>query len=111
MIGSLAGYGWVARFLEHYVRDLKLISMEEAVRRITGLPAERIGIRDRGTLRPGAVADITVFDIEQVIYRCTVEEPRQHPTGFVHVFVNGKAAVCDGQRTEVDAGDVLRRGA
>lgn len=111
LIGSLAGYGWVARFLEHYVRDLKLISMEEAVRRITGLPAERIGIRDRGTLRPGAVADITVFDIEQVIYRCTVEEPRQHPTGFVHVFVNGKAAVCDGQRTEVDAGDVLRRGA
>lgn len=100
----------MARFLEHYVRDLKLISLEEAIRRISGLPAERIGIRDRGTLRPGAVADVTVFDMDQVVYRCTVEDPRQHPSGFVHVYVNGKAAVSGGQRTDVNAGAVLRRG-
>lgn len=111
VIGSLAGYGWVARFLEHYVRDRKLISLEEGVRRLTSLPAERVGITDRGTLRVGAVADITVFDLEKVAYLCTIEEPRQHPTGFVHVYVNGKAAVSDGARTAVNAGDVLRRGA
>ncbi|MCA0976539.1 D-aminoacylase [Halomonas denitrificans] len=109
LIGSLAGYGWVARFLEHYVHHLKLIPLEEGIRRMTGLPAQRIGISDRGTLRVGAKADITVFDFDKVAYRCTVDSPREHPTGFVHVFVNGKQAVADGVRTPVDAGCVLRR--
>lgn len=109
LIGSLAGYGWVARFLEHYVHHLKLIPLQEGIRRMTALPAERIGITDRGVLREGARADITVFDFDQVTYRCTVDSPREHPTGFVHVFVNGKQAVVNGVRTKVDAGQVLRR--
>lgn len=109
LIGSLSGYGWVARFLEHYVRGLKLISLEEAVRRMSGLPAERIGIKDRGILRAGCIADIAVFDIEQVAFHCTVDEPRNHPTGFLHVFVNGRKAVANSERTQQSAGRVLRR--
>ncbi len=109
LIGSLAGYGWVARFLEHYVRGLKLMSAEEAIRRVTSLPAERIGLPDRGILRPGAAADIAVFDYDAVTYRCTLAEPRQHPGGFRHVLVNGRFAVRDGRRTEENAGAVLRR--
>lgn len=109
LIGSLAGYGWVARFLEHYVRDLKIITLEEGIRRMTSLPAERIGISDRGIIRPGASADIVAFDYDRVMYRCTIEEPREHPTGFVHVFVNGQKAVSSGVRTNEDAGRVLRR--
>ncbi|MDX6748773.1 D-aminoacylase [Geminicoccaceae bacterium 1502E] len=109
LIGSLAGYGWAARFLEHYVREMALMPIEEAVRRLTGLPAERLGLSDRGILRPGAYADIATFDLDAVTYNCTVESPRQHPVGFHHVLVNGRLAVENGRRTDADAGRVLRR--
>ncbi len=109
LIGSFAGYGWVARFLEHYVRNLNLISLEEGVRRLTSLPAERIGITDRGILRAGAAADIVVFDLDQIAFRCTMEDPREHPTGFSYVFINGEKAVSEGVRTDKEAGRVLRR--
>lgn len=111
LIGSLAGYGWAARFLEHYVRNLELMPLEEAIRRVTSFPAKRIGIADRGVLRPGAAADVAVFDYDKVTYKGSLEDPRQHPRGFVHVLVNGRFAVKDGTRTEQDAGEVLRRGA
>ena len=61
-VGSLSGYGWAARFLQHYVRDRKVVSLSEAVRKITSVPAARLGIKDRGVLQPGYRADITVFD-------------------------------------------------
>ena len=108
LIGSLAGYGWAARFLEHYVRNLELMPLEEAIRRLTGFPAERIGIADRGVLRPGATADIAVFDYDRVTYKGSIGNPRQHPAGFRHVLVNGRFAVRDGARTQQDAGEVLR---
>ena len=108
LIGSLAGYGWAARFLEHYVRNLELMPLEEAIRRLTGFPAERIGIADRGVLRPGAMADIAVFDYDRVTYKGSIGNPRQHPAGFRHVLVNGRFAVRDGARTQQDAGEVLR---
>ena len=109
-VGSLMGYGWAARFLQHYVRDQGDLSLPEAVRRLTALPASRLGITDRGTLRPGAHADITVFDADAIASHCTVEEPRRYASGIAHVLVNGRLAFRDGERTETDAGRVLRRG-
>ena len=108
LIGSLAGYGWAARFLEHYVRDVGLMTLEEGVRRLTQLPASRVGLQDRGILRAGAFADITVFDYQKVEFRCTVKEPRTHPGGFVHVMANGQLQLRAGQRTNISAGRVLR---
>ncbi len=109
-IGSLSGYGWAARFLQHYVRDQRVLSLAEAIRRLTALPAARLGLTDRGTLTPGAHADIVVFDAAAIASHCTVEHPQRYASGIAHVLVNGKPAFLDGQRTETDAGRVLRRG-
>ncbi|MCG8510095.1 MAG: amidohydrolase family protein [Rhodospirillales bacterium] len=108
LIGSLAGYGWAARFLEHYVRDVGLMSLEEGIRRMTLLPASNLRLKDRGVLRAGAHADITVFDYDKVAFKCTVEEPRIHPDGFVHVMANGEFGLRQGWRTNINAGRVLR---
>ena len=105
---SLSGYGWAARFLQHYVRERKVLPLAEAIRRITALPAERVGIRDRGMLRPGHWADVTVFDAAMIESHCSPTTPRAYATGIVHVLVNGVFAMRDGQRTEGNAGRVLR---
>lgn len=107
-IGSLSGYGWAARFLAHYVRDAGLLTLQEGIRRITSLPAERLGVSDRGTLKTGACADITVFDATDIRSHATVETPRTYATGIAHVLVNGGISMRDGQRTDVDSGCVLR---
>lgn len=107
-IGSLSGYGWAARFLQHYVRDHGVLTLAEAIRRLTSLPAERLGVRDRGTLKKGAWADITVFDADQVASHCGVSEPRRYATGIAHVLVNGVFSMRDGKRTADDGGRVLR---
>ena len=108
-IGSLSGYGWAARFLQYYVRDKNVLTLGEGVRRLTSLPASRLGIKDRGRIAPGHWADITVFDAEVVASHCTVERPREYATGIAHVLVNGQFAMRDGARTDMDAGVVLRR--
>ncbi|MEP7083249.1 MAG: amidohydrolase family protein, partial [Betaproteobacteria bacterium] len=105
---SLSGYGWAARFLQYYVRDRKVLSLAEAIRRITSLPAERVGLRERGCVRPGNWADITVFDPAGIASRFTVAKPREYPAGIAHVLVNGTFAMRDGQRTGDNAGRVLR---
>jgi N-acyl-D-amino-acid deacylase len=105
---SLSGYGWAARFLQHYVRDRKVLSLAEAIRRITSLPASRLGLGDRGRLKVGHWADVTVFNPEQIESRFTVSQPRAYPGGIVHVMVNGELAMHDGCRTEHHAGRVLR---
>lgn len=107
-IGSLSGYGWAARYLQHYVRDCKIISLEEGIRRITSLPADRLGVTDRGRLVEGAWADVTVFDPEVIESHCDVNNPRIYATGIAHVLVNGEIAMRGGVRTEVDNGMVLR---
>ncbi|MGB3554859.1 MAG: amidohydrolase family protein [Jannaschia sp.] len=107
-IGSLSGYGWAARFLQHYVRDHAVLTLPEAIRRLTSLPAARLGVRDRGVLKTGAWADITVFDAEQVASHCDVAEPRRYATGIAHVLVNGVFSMLDGARTAEDGGRVLR---
>ncbi len=84
--------------------------MEEAVRKMTALPAERIGLRDRGQLRQGWYADVVVFDPETVIDRATFQEPHQYPVGIEWVLVNGEVAVEEGGFRDVRSGKVLKRG-
>ena len=107
-IGSLSGYGWAPRFLGSYVRDQGVLSLGQAIRRLTALPAERIGLTDRGMLKKGYRGDIVVFDPTDIESRCTVREPRRFPSGIGHVFVNGAPVIRDGARTAANPGQVLR---
>ena len=107
-IGSLSGYGWAARFLSHYVREQGILTLEEGIRRITSLPAERVGITNRGFIQEGAAADITVFDATLIKSHASVKTPRKYATGIAHVLVNGGICMHNGTRTEVDSGKVLR---
>jgi N-acyl-D-aspartate/D-glutamate deacylase len=103
-------FGTFPRVLGVYVRERGLLRLEDAVRKMTSLNAAKLGLRDRGTLRPGAFADLTVFDAEKVIDRATYLEPFQYPQGIAHVVVNGALALRDGEPTGARAGKVLRRG-
>jgi N-acyl-D-amino-acid deacylase len=102
-------YNTCARFLGKYVREDAVLSLPQAVRRMTSLPAQRLGLQDRGLLREGMVADITVFDPTSIIDRGTYAEPNQHPIGISHVLVGGRVAVENGKLTGVRAGRVQRR--
>jgi dihydroorotase/N-acyl-D-amino-acid deacylase len=102
------GWGSYPRILGHYVRDEKILSLESAVHKMTGAPAARVGLRDRGLIKEGMFGDITIFDPAKVIDRATFESPNQYPTGIEYVLVNGKISVDKGQRTTSLAGRVLR---
>src|SRR5439155_25153483 len=102
-------FGTMPRILGHYVRDVKLFTLEEAVRRITSLPARRMGIWERGVLRPGAYADVVVFDPEHIEDTATFEEPRQYPRGIDTVIVNGRVVLHEGKRTAERPGRPLTR--
>ena len=110
VIGSLSGYGWTARLLGGYARDRGVLPLAEAVHRITGRPAARLGLVDRGLLRSGALADVVVFDAGAVGDRATAVRPQVHPIGFAHVIVNGVFVLRDGQRNDERPGCVLRCG-
>jgi N-acyl-D-amino-acid deacylase len=102
-------YGTYPKVLGHYVREEELMPIETAIRKMTSLPAWRMGLKDRGEIRSGAYADITVFNPDTIIDRSTYENPRQHPEGVEHVFVNGVHAVRNGRETGNLAGRALRR--
>lgn len=102
-------YNTCARFLGKYVRDDAVLSIPQAVRRMTSFPAQRLGLQDRGLLREGMVADITVFDPDAIIDTGTYAEPNRHPIGISHVLVAGRIAVENGKLTGTRAGRVLRR--
>lgn len=105
-------YGSFARLLGRYVREEKLISLAEAVRRLSGLPATNLGLRDRGFVREGMFADLVVFDPATIADHATYESPRQYATGVRHVFVNGVAVLKDGEHTGATPGRALKgRGA
>ncbi len=104
-------YGWAAWFYRFMVRQERLLSPAEAVRRLTALPAERLGIHDRGVLRTGARADIAVFDPERFGEQATTAEPNRLATGMVHVVVNGTVTLRSSEATGKRGGVVLRRGA
>jgi len=101
-------YGNVARLLGKYVRDEKLIPLEEAVRRLSALPASNLKIRRRGMLAPGYYADVVVFDPARIQDHATFEKPQQYATGVVHVFVNGVRVLKDGEHTGAKPGRVVR---
>ena len=102
------GWGTFARILGHYVRDEKLLTLEEAVRKMTSQPAARVGLLDRGILRPGMAADVTVFDPATIRDVATFEIPNHYAVGVKHVFVNGQAVVKDGAITDARPGRPLR---
>lgn len=101
-------YGNVARLLGKYVREEKIIPLEEAIRRLTSLPAENLKVRERGVLRVGNYADVVVFDPAKVADHATFEKPHQYSTGMIHVFVNGKHVLRDGEHTGAKPGMVVR---
>ncbi len=94
------GYGNNAKVLGEYVRNLKLISLEEAIRKMTSLPAQTFGIRNRGLLREGFFADIVIFDEKKVIDKATFENPHQYPEGFIYVLVNGEVVLNENGLTD-----------
>lgn len=102
-------YGTYPRILGRYVRERKELSLEEAIRKMTSFPAQRLGLKDRGVLAEGMAADIVVFNPETVIDQGTYENPRQYPLGIEHVIVNGVHSVKDGQYTGQCGGKVLRK--
>ena len=102
-------YGTFARVLGHYARDLGLFPLEEAIHRMTAMSARKFGLTDRGEIRPGAYADLVLFDPVHIIDRGTFEDPNQYPDGIARVFVNGVEAVRDGEHTGARAGRALRR--
>jgi dihydroorotase/N-acyl-D-amino-acid deacylase len=101
-------FGTYPRVLGHYVRERKVLSFEEAVRKMTSFPAARLGLQDRGLLRVGLAADITVFDPATIADRSTFTDPHHYPVGVRHVLVNGRLTVKDGAHLGIRAGRVLR---
>jgi N-acyl-D-amino-acid deacylase len=102
-------YGNFANLLGRYVRDVKLIPLEEAVRRLTSFPAQNLGLAQRGALRAGHFADVVVFDPATIAAKATFAEPHQYAVGVREVFVNGKQVLRDGEHTNAKPGRVLVR--
>jgi len=101
-------YGNFSRLLGKYVRDEKVITLQEAIRKLTSLPASNLKIEKRGILEPGYFADITIFDPAKIQDHSTFEKPHQYSTGMVHVFVNGIQVLKDGEHTGAKPGQVVR---
>jgi dihydroorotase/N-acyl-D-amino-acid deacylase len=102
-------YGTFARVLGRYVRELKVISLEEAVRKMSGFPAQRLGLHDRGVIKEGMKADLALFDPAIVADRATFEQPHQYAVGVSYVIVNGVVALEDGRVTAARPGRILKR--
>jgi dihydroorotase/N-acyl-D-amino-acid deacylase len=100
-------YGTFARVLAVYVRDKQVLGLEEAVRKMTSLPAQRLGLADRGLVRPGMKADLAVWDPAAVRDTATFERPHQYAEGFDRVIVNGQVVYEEGKMTEARPGRVL----
>ncbi len=100
-------FGTFVRVLGQYARDKNVLSLEQAVAKMTSLPAQRMQMYDRGLLRPGMKADVTVFDAAAVKDKATYTQPFQYPEGIVHVFVNGKHTIKDGNHLGTKSGSVL----
>lgn len=102
------GYGSFPRVLGRYVRERQALTLEAAVHKMTGLPAAKLALADRGAIRPGAVADLVVFDPDRIGDRATFEQPHQYPTGVRHVVVGGVHTIRDGEQTGQRGGRAVR---
>jgi len=103
-------FGTPARFLARYVREAGVVSLAEGIRKLTSLPAQRIGLAQRGRLQKGYFADVVVLDPETVSDRATFEDPFQYSVGFAHVLVNGVPVIRAGEHTGARPGRIVRRG-
>jgi N-acyl-D-amino-acid deacylase len=101
-------YGNFARWLGRYVRDEKIVTLEEGIRRLTTLPAGNLGIKERGRIAEGYFADVVVFDPATIQDHATYEKPHQYATGVVHVFVNGTQVLKNSEHTGAKPGRVVR---
>jgi N-acyl-D-amino-acid deacylase len=101
-------YGTFARILGHYVREEKVITLPEAIRRLTSLPARNLNIKKRGSLKRGNFADLAIFNPDIIQDKATFENPHQYATGMVHVFVNGVQVLASGEHTGAKPGKIIR---
>jgi N-acyl-D-amino-acid deacylase len=101
-------YGTNARVLAKYVRDEKLVSLEEMIRRMTSLAAQKFQLKDRGLIKEGMAADIVIFDLNEVTDKATFEQPHQFSAGFHYVLVNGRLAIEEGKHTGIKSGATLK---
>jgi N-acyl-D-amino-acid deacylase len=100
-------YGTFPRVLGEYTREQRVLALPAAVHKMTGLPARRLGLRDRGVIREGARADLVVFDARRIADRATYEDPHRYPDGVEHVIVNGRFVIKHGEHTGSLPGKVL----
>jgi dihydroorotase/N-acyl-D-amino-acid deacylase len=101
-------YGTFPRVLGRYVREKKVLRLEDAIRRMTSLPAQRIGLFERGLIRPGMKADVVIFDPDRIIDRSEFGNPHQYSEGISHVLINGVAVLENGTMTAARPGEILR---
>jgi len=101
-------YGNFARLLGRYVREQEVVPLAEAIRRLTGLPAENLGLERRGRLAVGHYADVVIFDPATIADHATFESPHRYATGVLHVLVNGVPVLADGEPTGATPGRVVR---
>ena len=103
------GYGSNARVLGRYVRDFQAFGLEEAIRKMTSLPASRFGIKNRGLLQEGYAADLVIFDENTIKDEATFDKPHAYSTGIDYVIVNGEITLENGKHTGVLKGEVVRK--
>jgi N-acyl-D-amino-acid deacylase len=101
-------YGAFPRFLGRYVREKRLCTWQEAVRKMTSLPADFLGLKDRGRIKEGMAADIVIFNPETVIDRATFSDPHQYPKGIEYVITNGTIVIQQEKHTGALSGKILR---
>ena len=102
-------YGTCPRLLGHYVRERGVLSLETAIKKLTSLPAGKLRLRDRGVLRPGAFADVVIFDPGTVADPATFTDPHRYPVGIPWVLVNGQPVIAEGRHTGACPGRILTR--
>jgi N-acyl-D-aspartate/D-glutamate deacylase len=108
-VQQIYAYGWASHVLRRYVRERGLLSLEQAIHKMSGLPAERLGIRDRGVITPGYHADLVIFHPDDIQDRATFDHPIGYPEGIRDVWVNGVHTIANGEHTGALEGKVLRR--
>lgn len=101
--------GTFSRILSHYVRENKILNLEEAIQKMTGYPATKLGIENKGYIKLNMDADLVIFDENVIEDKATFEEPENMPTGIDYVIVNGELSVKKGKQTKKRAGKVLRK--